>query len=145
MQEEILHLLGLNYRQDTFQILLYSTYQSHSWDLDTIYGRAGHATICLAMRRCNNVIELEGQDKMSRSRCLNGVATANIDILQEPKMLWPKKTWSRCSVPSSYFWVVLRIWIQIKFCRIQNNNSDPENCGIFWPLTSLYSIFHHLL
>ena len=68
-----------------------------------------------------------------------------VDILQEPKMLWPKKTWSRCSVPSSYFWVVLRIWIQIKFCRIQNNNSDPENCGIFWPLTSLYSIFHHLL
>ena len=69
-----------------------STYQFHSWDLDTIYGRAGHAKICLAMRRRNNVIELEGQDKMSRSRCLNGVATANIDILQEPKMLWPKKT-----------------------------------------------------
>ena len=61
---------------------------------------------CLASRQRN--VELQGDEKirkMLRSRCLNGVATTNIKVMQKQKSLWPEitVTLSRqcCRVPSS--------------------------------------------
>ena len=59
-------------------------------------------------RQRNNVIEPQGSEKFRqifRSRCLEGVATTNIVILQFTKTLWPENmlTLSQqyCCVPSS--------------------------------------------
>ena len=62
-----------------------------------LLSRAGHSTIVSSVRNDNetmldNVIELQWPEKkmkIVRSQCL-GVATTNIDLMQEPTILWPE-------------------------------------------------------
>ena len=74
-----------------------------------VLNRAGHATwFCFAttaMQQRDNVIEQQGQRKTLRRRCLNVVATPNIDIRSFSTIFALKKmgklSQQCCRVPSS--------------------------------------------
>ena len=57
--------------------------------------RAGHATIIFSFaitttRQRNRTYVTRKDTNMSRSRCLNGEATTNLDIMQQSTIVWPE-------------------------------------------------------
>ena len=101
----------MNFRVRRFFIFIFKTHGEmkigrcccnylQSWARDNV--------LASRQRQRNNVIEPQGSEKFRqifRSRCLEGVATTNIVILQFTKTLWPENmlTLSQqyCCVPSS--------------------------------------------